>query len=86
MHPSLSIIIPVFQAEKYLRPCIDSVLNQSFPDFELILINDGSMDQSGDICDEYARADARIKVIHQENKGQAAARNRGVDNSSGGYV
>jgi glycosyltransferase involved in cell wall biosynthesis len=86
MHPSLSIIIPVFQAEKYLRPCIDSVLNQSFPDFELILINDGSMDQSGDICDEYARADARIKVIHQENKGQAAARNRGVDNSSGEYV
>lgn len=86
MQPALSIIIPVFEAGEYLRPCLDSVLNQSFSDFELILVNDGSTDSSGDVCDEYARLDDRVKVLHQENKGQSAARNRGVDSSSGEYV
>lgn len=86
MQPVLSIIIPVFQAEKYLKPCLDSVLNQTLTDFELILINDGSTDSSGNICDEYAKSDTRIKVIHQGNKGQSAARNRGIKNSTGEYI
>lgn len=83
MQPILSIIIPVFQAEEYLKPCVDSVLKQTFTDFELILVNDGSTDKSPDICEKYARMDRRVKVIHQANKGQAAARNKGIDNSSG---
>ncbi len=86
MQPTLSIIIPVFQAEQYLKPCINSVLKQTFTDFELILINDGSTDKSRDICEEYAQKDARVKVFHQTNHGQAAARNKGIDNSSGRYI
>lgn len=86
MQPTLSIIIPVFQAEKYLKSCVNSVLKQTFADFELILVNDGSTDKSPDICEEYAQMDARVKIIHQANKGQAAARNRGIDNSAGKYI
>lgn len=82
----ISVIVPVYNAEKYLNRCIDSILQQTFSDFELILINDGSGDQSGDICDEYAKTDLRIKVIHQQNKGQASARNRGVANALGEWV
>lgn len=74
----ISVIVPVYNAEKYLNRCIDSILGQTFKDFELILIDDGSKDQSGCICDEYEKKDKRIKVIHQDNKGQAAARNKGV--------
>ena len=74
----ISVIVPVYNAEKYLNRCIDSILGQTFKDFELILIDDGSKDQSGCICDEYGKKDKRIKVIHQDNKGQAAARNKGV--------
>lgn len=84
--PTLSIIIPVFQAENYLKSCIDSVLSQSFTDFELLLIDDGSTDQSGRICDYYENKDKRIKVIHQDNRGQSAARNIGINLSTGKYI
>ncbi|MDD2250511.1 MAG: glycosyltransferase [Tissierellia bacterium] len=86
MQPTLSIIIPVYQAESYLKPCIDSVLEQTFSNFELILINDGSTDRSGEVCEEYAQLDARVKVFHQVNKGQSAARNTGINNSLGRYI
>ena len=74
--PAISVIIPVYNVEKYLRECLDSVLSQTFSDFELILIDDGSPDSSGAICDEYAERDARVRVFHQANAGQAAARSR----------
>lgn len=82
----ISIIIPVYNVEKYLSKCIDSVLAQDFEDWELLLINDGSTDNSGNICDEYAIKDSRIKVFHQENKGVSAARNLGIDNAQGEYI
>src|SRR5690606_8268772 len=73
-------------AEKYLEECIDSVLMQDFTDYELILINDGSKDKSGFICDAYAKKDNRIKVFHQENKGVSAARNLGIKNVRGEWI
>lgn len=82
----ISVIVPVYNAEKYLNRCIESVLDQTFKDFELILVDDGSKDSSGNICEKYAGRDQRIKVIHQENKGQAAARNRGVLNAAGEWI
>lgn len=81
-----SIIIPVYKVEKYLRQCLDSVISQSFRDYELILVDDGSPDRCPDICDEYSRRDKRIKVIHQQNAGLACARNSGIRVSSGEYV
>ncbi len=82
----ISIIIPVYNAEKYLDDCMDSVLNQTFEDFELILVNDGSTDRSGELCDEYAKNDKRIKVVHTENNGQGSARNTGIDMATGEYI
>ena len=76
--PEISVIVPVYNTQRYLRECVNSILDQSFSDFELILIDDGSTDGSGAICDGYAAADARVKVLHQENQGQSAARNNGV--------
>ena len=84
--PVISVIVPVYNAEKYINRCIESILNQTFKDFELIIVDDGSKDNSGNICEEYARRDERIKVIHQENKGQASARNRGVLNAAGEWI
>ena len=84
--PKVSIIIPVYQAEKYIKSCIDSILGQSFSDFELLLIDDGSTDQSGAICDNYAHMDKRIKVIHQKNAGVSAARNTGLEICCGEYI
>lgn len=81
----VSIIVPVYQVEKYLRQCIDSILAQTFTDFELILVDDGSKDQSGQICEEYARMDGRVQVIHKENGGLSDARNRGLDRVAGNY-
>lgn len=81
-----SLIIPVYKVEKYLRQCVDSVLTQSFTDFEIILVDDGSPDSSPDICDEYAARDSRIKVIHKQNGGLSDARNFGLDNATGEYV
>jgi len=82
----LSIIIPVYNTEKYLKKCIDSILNQSFSDYELLLINDGSTDDSGKICDEYSKIDNRIKVLHKKNGGVSSARNTGIENASGEWV
>lgn len=82
----LSIIIPVFNAEKYLSECLDSVLNQTFSDFELICINDGSTDNSAQILEAYKQKDSRIKVIHQSNGGVSAARNAGLDIAKGEYI
>lgn len=81
----VSIIVPVYQVEKYLRQCVDSILAQTFTDFELILVDDGSKDQSGQICDEYAGMDERIKVIHKENSGPSDTRNRGMEQAAGNY-
>ena len=67
--PKISVIVPVYKGEKYLAACLDSILAQTFKDFELILLDDGSPDKSGEICDEYAQRDARIRVIHKENEG-----------------
>ena len=81
----VSIIVPVYQVEKYIRQCVDSILAQTFSDFELILVDDGSRDKSGQICDEYAGLDERVKVIHKENGGLSDARNKGMDRASGNY-
>lgn len=82
----VSIIVPVYQVEKYIRQCVDSILAQTFTDFELILVDDGSKDKSGQICDEYAVLDQRVKVIHQKNSGVAEARNRGISCADGNYL
>ena len=84
--PKLSIVVPVYNVEKYLNQCIDSILGQSFTDFELIIVNDGSSDRSGSICDEYAQADQRVIVIHTENHGVVTARRTGVDCARGEYT
>lgn len=84
--PAISVIVPVYKVEDYIRQCIESVLNQTFTDFELILVDDGSPDNCGKICDEYAEKDPRIIVIHQENRGVSAARNTGLDVMRGKYV
>lgn len=86
MQPIISVIVPVYKAEKYLHRCVDSLLAQTFADFEIILVDDGSPDSSGAICDEYARKDKRIKVIHKENGGVASARQCGIDNATGIYT
>lgn len=77
--PQISVIVPVYKVEKYIHRCVDSILNQTFTDFELILVDDGSPDNCGAICDEYAKKDSRVVVIHQENGGLSAARNTGID-------
>ena len=82
----ISIIVPVYNAEKYLNRCIDSVLNQTYKNIELILINDGSTDNSLNICQDYANKDNRIKVITQENSGVAVARNKGIEVATGEYI
>ena len=86
MKPLISIIVPIYNVEKYLSRCINSVLSQTFPDFELLLIDDGSTDKSGYICDGYAQKDSRIKVFHIENGGVSAARNYGLDNARGEWI
>lgn len=86
MSPLISIIIPVYNTEKYIRRCIDSVIAQSYSDWELILVDDGSTDGSGEICDEYAEKDERIRVFHKANGGVSSARNVGLDNANGEWV
>lgn len=85
-NPQISVIIPIYKAEEYLSRCIDSILKQTFTNFELVLIDDGSPDRSGAICDEYALHDERIKVVHQRNEGVTVARSLGVNMSMGEYV
>ena len=81
-----SVIVPIYNIEKYIRRCIDSVLEQSFTDYELILVDDGSPDGCGAICDEYAAKDTRIKVIHKQNGGLVSARQAGIKVASGDYI
>lgn len=82
----ISVIIPVYNTEKYLPRCIDSILDSTYDDFEIILVNDGSTDSSPSICEEYSAKDSRIKVIHQENQGVSSARNNGISNCSGQWI
>ena len=84
--PRLSVVVPVFNVEKYLCRCIDSILDQTFSDFELILVDDGSPDKCGEICDGYAARDSRIRVIHQRNGGLSDARNTGINASRGEII
>lgn len=84
--PKLSIIIPIYNGEEYIERCLNSVLKQKFRDFEIILVNDGSTDKSGEICNKYVEFDSRIKVIHQENRGQSKARKTGLNNAVGEYI
>lgn len=84
--PTISIIVPVYNAETYIHKCVDSILAQTFTDFELLLVDDGSPDFSGAICDGYAEKDARIRVIHKQNGGVSSARNAGLDAAKGEYI
>ena len=84
--PKISVIVPVYNVEQYLPRCIDSILTQTFTDFEVLLIDDGSTDSSGKICDEYAEKDERIRVFHKENGGVSSARNLGLDNAIGEWI
>lgn len=84
--PKISIIVPIYNVEKYINKCVDSILGQTFKDFELILVDDGSPDRCGKICDEYAQKDARVKVVHKENGGLSDARNRGIEEAKGEYI
>lgn len=86
METLISVIIPVYNVEKYLKRCLDSVISQTYENLEIILIDDGSTDTSGKICDEYAIKDKRIRVIHKENGGLSSARNAGLDVAVGNYV
>ena len=82
----ITIIVPVYNVEKYLEKCIKSIICQTYKNFELILVNDGSSDMSGKICNKYAELDKRIKVFHTTNKGVSHARNIGLDNANGQYI
>ncbi len=84
--PQIGVIVPVYKVEPYLRRCVDSILAQTFTDFELILVDDGSPDSCPAICDEYAQKDSRVRVIHQYNQGQSAARNNAVAHSLGKWI
>jgi len=86
MNPQISVIVPVYNGERYLHECIDSILNQSFTNFELILVNDGSKDSSAQICDDYAKRDHRVRVIHKQNEGINATRRRGVREANGTWI
>ena len=82
----ISVIVPVYNVSNYLKECVDSIINQSYKNIEILLIDDGSTDDSGKICDKYAKKDKRIKVFHKENGGLSDARNVGLDNCSGEYI
>ena len=86
MKDLISIVVPIYKVEKYLPKCIDSIINQTYKNLEIILVDDGSPDRCGEICDEYAKTDRRIKVIHKENGGVSDARNVGIDIANGEYL
>lgn len=85
-YPVVSVILPIYCVEKYLEQCIDSILEQTYSGLEIILVNDGSIDNCGDICDRYSMKDSRIKVIHKGNGGVSSARNVGLDTATGEYI
>lgn len=84
--PKISVIVPVYNVEKYLIRCVDSILGQTYKNLEIILVNDGSTDESGKMCDRYAKENENIKVVHRKNGGLAAARNSGLDIATGDYI
>lgn len=84
--PAISVIVPIYRAEAYLKKCVDGILSQSFSDFELILVDDGSPDQSGAICDDFAQKDCRVRVIHKPNGGLTSARRSGLSVAKGRYT
>lgn len=84
--PLISVIVPVYKAEAYLEKCVQSIRNQTYENLEIILVNDGSPDRCGEMCDAFAKEDARIRVFHKKNGGQSSARNLGLDNMTGEYV
>lgn len=84
--PQISVIVPIYNVEKYICRCVDSILNQTFTDFECILVDDGSPDNCGRICDEYAKKDRRVKVVHKKNGGLSDARNAGIEVAQGEYL
>ena len=86
MNYKISVIVPIYNVEQYLHQCIDSIIGQSFNNLEIILVNDGSTDKSGDICEEYAKVDSRIKIIKKENGGLTSARRAGIEKATGDYV
>lgn len=86
MNPKVSIIVPIYNTSKYLPTCLDSILEQTYPNLEIILIDDGSTDSSGKIADQYARKHTNIRVTHQKNQGQSAARNVGLSKATGSYI
>lgn len=85
-NPSISVIVAVYQAEKYIKRCLDSIIAQAYTDFEVLLVDDGSLDSSGMICDDYASRDSRIRVIHKRNEGVSSARQTGLDAAKGKYI
>ena len=86
MNTMLSIIVPAYNVEKYLSDCLNSILASTYRDFEILLIDDGSVDSTGDICDQFQREHAQIKVFHTENRGLPSARNLGIENASGQFI
>ena len=82
----LSVVIPVYNVEKYLDKCVESIVNQTFKDLEIILVDDGSTDESGKMCDEWTEKDTRIKAIHKINGGLSSARNAGIKQAKGEYI
>lgn len=86
MEAKVSVVVPVYNAEKYIKTCVNSIRNQSYKNLEIILIDDGATDNSPQICDEFQREDARIRVIHKENEGAGKSRNRGIENATGDYI
>ena len=84
--PLVSVIVPVYNVEKYLPRCLDSILQQTYKKWELLLIDDGSKDESGKICDDYAVKDERIRVVHTSNQGVSSARNKGLDAAIGEWI
>ena len=86
MYPLISVIIPIFKVEEYICECVESIINQTYKNLEIILVDDGSPDNCGRICDDYAEKDIRIKVIHKENGGLSDARNVGLVTAKGEYI
>ena len=84
--PQISVVVPVYNIEKYIHKCIESLIHQSMKDIEIILVDDGSFDKTGEICDSYAKCDNRIIVIHKSNEGLSSARNVGIEASNSDYI